>query len=156
MKNSPTEYDFAKNNFYYYLTVRIDKKQENELVENFILKQSIDTNKLLPNLTINKETKDMGNRGVINFSYYYNTYKQSKKVPRAEDILKEFENSKVLTQGIYCIAVQTMYASDEKIEYGIDSRNSNIRFRVDSKGVFRDTVYWLLNSKQAVSSSRRK
>ena len=44
----------------------------------------------------------------------------------------------MLTEGLYCIAVNTMESSPNSVEYGIDPRNSNVRFRADAKGAFRD------------------
>lgn len=75
--------------------------------------------------------------GVINFRYYYNTYKNSETVPNAQSIMDDFEKSHVLTEGIYKIAVQTMYSSPNKTSVGgTDSRNNSVMFTVDEQGKF--------------------
>ena len=74
--------------------------------------------------------------GVINFSYYYNTYKNSETVPNAQNIMDDFEKSHVLTEGIYNIAVKTIYSSPDVLEESMDSRNNNVMFTVDKQGKF--------------------
>ncbi len=70
-------------------------------------------------------------------NYYYNTYKNSETVPNAQSIMDDFEKSHVLTEGIYKIAVVTMYSSpNETTIGGTDSRNNNVMFTVDKQGKF--------------------
>ncbi|MBS4174301.1 hypothetical protein [Bacillus sp. FJAT-49736] len=138
MKKSPTEYDVAKGNFYYFLNIRIDEQQEEKLMDEFKQTPLIDTITLLPTLKNSEKKEEKRFRGVVNFNFYYNTYKHSKRIPRAESILNDFKKNRVLQEGLYCITVNTMNSSPKSIEYGLDPRNSNVRFRVDSKGKIQD------------------
>ncbi|MDD1370235.1 hypothetical protein PTB13_21135, partial [Bacillus sp. MHSD17] len=57
--------------------------------------------------------------------------------PNAQDIMDDFEKSHVLTEGIYNIAVKTIYSSPNKIgETMDDRRNNNVMFTVDGQGKF--------------------
>ncbi|MHA6530730.1 hypothetical protein [Paenibacillus sp. BAC0078] len=136
MKKSEHEYDKMKGNFYYYLNVKMNPKQEDELVEVFRRTQNIDTISSLPKLTNSLEKEGHGYPGVINLNFDFNTYKQTKDVPQAKDILRDFEKSHVLTAGLYSISVQTIEVHDQGYSQGIDSRNSMVLFRVDRNGIF--------------------
>lgn len=139
MSKSPNDYDEGKENFYYYIRANIDKQQRNELVKDFKKKQTIDTTKLLKELKVtNKMTAGDKYRGIINFIFYYNTYKNDKEVPQAQSILQDLEKSHVLTEGTYSIGVQTIHATADSISQGVDPQNSHIRFKVDSTGAFHD------------------
>ena len=49
--------------------------------------------------------------------------------------MDDFEKSHVLTEGIYNIAVKTIYSSPKETEETMDdSRNNNVMFTVDEQG----------------------
>ncbi|MGH0522591.1 hypothetical protein COF80_32000 [Bacillus toyonensis] len=134
---SEFSYNKKKPNFYYYLGIHIDKQQEKELIENFKRDQKINTDNIMKMLKDSKPIDHANYIGVINFNYYYNTYKNSETVPNAQSIMDDFEKSHVLTEGIYKIAVVTMYSSpNETTIGGTDSRNNNVMFTVDKQGKF--------------------
>ncbi|MED3202376.1 hypothetical protein ACWKTL_29525 [Bacillus toyonensis] len=137
--NLLSEFSYRKNkpNFYYYLDIHIDKEKEKELIENFKRDQKINTDNIMKMLKDSKPRDHANYTGVINFNYYYNTYKNSETVPNAQSIMDDFEKSHVLTEGIYKIAVVTMYSSpNETTIGGTDSRNNNVMFTVDKQGKF--------------------
>ncbi|PGW30407.1 hypothetical protein COE04_29135 [Bacillus cereus] len=136
LSESPHDYDKGKQNFYYYLHMNIDEQQEKELIENFKRDQKINTDDIMKTLKVSKSRDNTIDIGVINFIYYYNTYKNSETVPNAQSIMEDFEKSHVLTEGIYNIAVQTIYSSPDTIEEGMDSRDNNVMFTVDKQGKF--------------------
>ncbi|HDX9711011.1 TPA: hypothetical protein ROY21_002888 [Bacillus cereus] len=136
LSESPTAYDKGKQNFYYYLHINIDEQQEKELVENFKRDQKINTDNIMKTLKDSTPRDHANYIGVINFSYYYNTYKNSETVPNAQNIMNDFEKSHVLTEGIYNITVKTIYSSPDVLEESMDSRNNNVMFTVDKQGKF--------------------
>jgi hypothetical protein len=138
MTKSADEYDKMKGNYYYYLNVRMNEKQEKVLTDIFKRTQTIDTINSLRFMTDILTEDSYTYQGVINFNFYFNTYKQTKEVPQAEEILIDFEQSHVLTEGLYCISVHTIEASEQGTSQGVDPRNSNVRFRVDKQGIFQD------------------
>ncbi|MGH0425254.1 hypothetical protein [Bacillus pretiosus] len=134
---SEFSYNKKKPNFYYYLSIHIDKQQENELIEDFKHDQKINTDNIMKMLKDSKPIYHANYIGVINFNYYYNTYKNSETAPNAQSIMDDFEKSHVLTEGIYKITVVTMYSSpNETTIGGTDSRNNNVMFTVDGQGKF--------------------
>lgn len=137
--NLLSEFSFNKKTpkFYYYLSVDIDEQQEKELIENFKREQKINTDNIMKMLKDSKPREHANYTGVINFRYYYNTYKNSKTVPNAQSIVDDFEKSHVLKEGIYKIAVETIYSSPHKKSLGrTDSRNNSVMFTVDEQGKF--------------------
>ncbi|MGY3190525.1 hypothetical protein [Lysinibacillus sp. TE18511] len=137
--NLLSEFSFNKKNpnFYYYLHIDIDEQQEKELIENFKRDQKINTDNIMKMLKDSKPRDHANYIGVINFSYYYNTYKNSETVPNAQSIMDDFEKSHVLTEGIYKIGVKTMYSSPNETSVDrTDSRNNSVMFTVDEQGKF--------------------
>ncbi|MGG2094772.1 hypothetical protein AB1283_19585 [Bacillus sp. S13(2024)] len=139
LSESPNDYDKGKQNFYYYLHVNIDEHQEKELIEDFKQEQKLNTDKIIKNVKVSKPRNNANYIGVINFIYYYNTYKNSGSVPNAQSIVDDFEKSHVLTEGVYNIAVRTIYSSPASIQQGVDIRDSNVMFIVDKSGKFKVT-----------------
>ena len=133
----PTALNKKKPNFYYYFHINIDEQREKELIENLKHYQKINTDNIMKTLKVSKPRDHANYLGVINFSYYYNIYKNSETVPNAQSIMDDFEKSHVLTEGIYKIAVQTMYSSPNETSIGgTDSRNNSVIFTVDEQGKF--------------------
>ncbi len=135
LSESPWDNHNGRPNFYYYLD--IDEQQEKKLIKNFKRDQKINTDDIMKMLKDSKPKDHANYIEVINFSYYYNTYKNSETVLNAQSIMDDFEKSHVLTEGIYNIAVQTIYSSPNEISSGgTDSRNNNVMFTVDKQGKF--------------------
>ena len=137
LSESPNDYDNGKQNFYYYLHINIDEQQEKELITDFKKEQKLNTDNIIKTLKVSKPRDNADHIGVINFIYYYNTYKNNGSVPKAQSIVDDFEKSHVLTEGVYNVAVNTIYSSPESIQQGMDSRNSNVMFIVDKSGKFK-------------------
>lgn len=126
-----------KPSFYYYLNIDIDEQQAKELIENFKYEQKINTDNIMKMLKDSKPREHANYTGSINFSYYYNTYENSETVPNAQSIMDDFEKSHVLTEGIYKIAVETIYSSPNRTSISkTDSRNNSVMFTVDEQGEF--------------------
>ncbi|WP_148335346.1 hypothetical protein [Bacillus massilioanorexius] len=119
----------------YYLNVRIDEKQKNDLKYEFVSSQKLDTKEIIPKLTFNKVSENGEYAGTINFNYYYNIYQNSPNIPKAEAILKEYERSRVLTEGVYRISISIMEHSLESLSYGSEE-SSSVLFRVNHLGEF--------------------
>ncbi|WP_430510887.1 hypothetical protein [Gottfriedia solisilvae] len=136
INKSPEVYsdEDIKQNFYYFLNIDIDKKQQNELIKNYKNNNYINISKTLPKL--NNESKK---QGIVQFNYYYNIYKNKNNVPQALEIMKDMEKSKVLPEGIYSIKILIASVSptgEMNYSYGSPKVNS-IRFRVNNNGEFR-------------------
>ncbi|MEK5026783.1 hypothetical protein [Paenibacillus sp. FSL M7-1046] len=138
MKKSASEYDKMKGNYYYYLNVNLNTKQADKLIDTFSQTQKIDTLNSLPDMSDPLSKEGNRYRGVINFNFDFNIYKQDKDVPQAEDIANDFEKSHVLTEGLYCISVHTIEVHDKGVSQGMDPRNNNVRFKVDRNGEFKN------------------
>ena len=119
----------------YYLNVRIDEKQKNDLKYEFVSSQKLDTKEIIPKLTFNKVSENGEYAGTINFNYYYNIYQNSPNIPKAEAILKEYERSRVLTEGVYRISISIMEHSLESLSYGSEE-SSRVVFGVIILGEF--------------------
>lgn len=138
MSESPWEYDEGKQNFYYYLTINMNEKQEKDLRKRFKTTQTLHTKEIVPKLNRNESESNSNLLGVVNMTFLFNTYKNRTEVPRAQSIVDDFEDSHVLTEGIYNIAVNTIEASDHEISQTYeDERNTNVLFRVDELGRFK-------------------
>lgn len=135
-KKSPYEWDIEKQNYFYYINITIEEQQEDKLIEDFKKNKKINTINIIPTLVRSEPRDNANNIGVINFIYYYNTYNNEHNVPKAMDLVKDFQKSKVLKQGIYNIAIQTYYSeSKDNHEPGGDSNyDTHVLFSVDDKG----------------------
>lgn len=141
MEKSPDEYDMGKQNFYYFLNFNMQEEQEKDLIEQFKTTQTLNTEEILPSLKMNESSRNVNYLGVVNFIFLFNTYNNKAEIPKAQNIVAEFEKSHVLTEGIYNIAVNTIEASDDSISLSYyDDRNTNVLFSVDQLGryVIRD------------------
>lgn len=119
--------------FLYYLNINIEQTQEVKLIESFKKNNTVDTNVILPTLIRSKPKINSGHIGVINFIYEYDLHGNKNKVPKAETLVEEFRKSKMLTRGIYNIAVQTV---NTKTDSRDESKDSNVLFSVDDNGTF--------------------
>ncbi|WP_053598182.1 hypothetical protein [Bacillus sp. FJAT-18017] len=139
LEESPDEYDELKGNFYYYINANIAEELEQQLAKQFKSQKTINTNELLPILKPNPDPTGMwSNFGVINFNFYFKTTNEEAAVPQAEEVLEEFKNSNVLTEGLYSIEIIAILTKGDLTSIGDDPRNSGVQFRVDAKGNIKD------------------
>ena len=143
LMNKPGEVDQGKYNPLndYYLDFSIQKDQENRLISEFRKDQNIDTTSLLPSLIgeENKSPYPLNNEAVINFHYQFNLYKNKNNIPKVSEILNDFKESKVLTEGKYFINVEVVSVDQESSTYlSEDYPENNILFVVDKDRNFKE------------------
>ncbi|QFF97486.1 hypothetical protein PB01_00915 [Psychrobacillus glaciei] len=133
VKNSPNEWDVAKQNYYYYLQLNIDSQQEKELLDKFTKNNSINTIDIVPMLKRSEPIRNASYIGVINFIYQFDQYKKTNNVPKAMDIVEDFINSGVFMKGVYNIYVQTINTGPDMKLKDPDAE-SHVLFSVDENG----------------------
>ncbi|PEL14263.1 hypothetical protein [Bacillus sp. AFS017336] len=131
-KRSDEPYFHKKRNYYYYLNVNMNESQEQNLVEDFKKTRLIDTNKILPAIGLSKPRENIFHIGTINFNYQFDLNKNKNKVPKADELMEEYKNSKVLSEGIYGITIETINGDIWKE----DELNSNVLFKVNASGEY--------------------
>ncbi|WP_088293836.1 hypothetical protein [Bacillus mycoides] len=101
-----------------------------ELLDDFKKTQKIDTTKLLPTLIPSdprRENYNVRYLGVVNFLFKFD---MSKTIPKAQDLIEDFQKSGVLTKGIYNI---DMLVDDSN---GGSECNNVALFEVDENGKY--------------------
>ncbi|MFK4323024.1 hypothetical protein ABH946_005787 [Bacillus sp. RC145] len=101
-----------------------------ELLDDFKKTQKIDTTKLLPTLIPSDPRRENYNGrylGVVNFLFKFD---MSKTIPKAQDLIEDFQKSGVLTKGIYNI---DMLVDDSN---GGSEYNNVALFEVDENGKY--------------------
>ncbi|QWG92766.1 hypothetical protein [Bacillus mycoides] len=101
-----------------------------ELLDDFKKTQKIDTIKLLPTLIPSdprRENYNVRYLGVVNFLFKFD---MSKTIPKAQDLIEDFQKSGVLTKGIYNI---DMLVDDSN---GGSEYNNVALFEVDENGKY--------------------
>ncbi|MEK4216474.1 hypothetical protein A6279_28125 [Bacillus wiedmannii] len=101
-----------------------------ELLDDFKKTQKIDTTKLLPTLIPSdprRENYNVRYLGVVNFLFKFD---MSKTIPKAQDLIEDFQKSGVLTKGIYNI---DMLVDDSN---GGSEYNNVALFEVDENGKY--------------------
>lgn len=101
-----------------------------ELLDDFKKTQKIDTTKLLPTLIPSDPRRENNNvryLGVVNFLFKFD---MSKTIPKAQDLIEDFQKSGVLTKGIYNI---DMLVDDSN---GGSEYNNVALFEVDENGKY--------------------
>lgn len=123
-------HEALKEDRYYFIQTTIKEEQEKPLLEQFKKQQEIKTDTILPTLEQDDRTK-----GVINFTFYFNTYKNTGEVPQADSLVQDFAESRVLPEGIYSVNI-TRAEIDEKgsSSIGIDQHYSSVLFHVNRLG----------------------
>ncbi|MED2693813.1 hypothetical protein [Bacillus toyonensis] len=107
-----------------------------ELLDNFKKTQKIDSIELLPTLIPSdpRSQNDNGSLGVVNFSFKFDMYKNKHPIPKAQDLIEEFQKSGVLAKGIYNI---DMLVEDSNPDHIVGSEYSNVAlFEVDEDGKY--------------------
>ncbi|EEL31191.1 hypothetical protein [Bacillus toyonensis] len=101
-----------------------------ELLDDFKKTQKIDTTKLLPTLIPSdprRENYNVRYLGVVNFLFKFD---MSKTIPKAQDLIEDFQKSGVLAKGIYNI---DMLVDDSN---GGSEYNNVALFEVDENGKY--------------------
>ncbi|MEH7094932.1 hypothetical protein [Neobacillus vireti] len=125
----PDDYFFPRD----LIDINIDSKQQKNLEKEFRKNLIINTTTLLPKLKPNNPpTRIADDIGVINFTFTFDLSKTKHPVPKAEDIVTDFQKSRVLTTGIYNVKVH-VFKSESFIGNDFDSI---VSFRVDEKGTY--------------------
>ncbi|WP_242296450.1 MULTISPECIES: hypothetical protein [unclassified Bacillus cereus group] len=104
-----------------------------ELLDDFKKTQKIDTTKLLPTLIPSdprRENYNVRYLGVVNFLFKFDMSKNKHPIPKAQDLIEDFQKSGVLTKGIYNI---DMVVDDSN---GGSEYNNVTLFEVDEDGKY--------------------
>lgn len=104
-----------------------------ELLDDFKKTQKIDTTKLLPTLIPSdprRENYNIRYLGVVNFLFKFDMSKNKHPIPKAQDLIEDFQKSGVLTKGIYNI---DMLVDDSN---GGSEYNNVALFEVDEGGKY--------------------
>ncbi|AIE80099.1 MULTISPECIES: hypothetical protein [Bacillus cereus group] len=104
-----------------------------ELLDDFKKTQKIDTTKLLPTLIPSdprRENYNVRYLGVVNFLFKFDMSKNKHPIPKAQDLIEDFQKSGVLTKGIYNI---DMLVDDSN---GGSEYNNVALFEVDENGKY--------------------
>ncbi|MDC2865369.1 hypothetical protein [Bacillus sp. BP-3] len=124
-----------------YENIEIDINNSQELLDDFKKTQKIDTTKLLPTLIPSdpRSKKDDGEHGmyaskigVVNFLFEFDMNKNKHPIPKAKDLIEDFQKSGVLTKGIYSIYMRI----DNSNHYVGSENNSVVLFEVDENGEY--------------------
>lgn len=126
VENGPV-YIFPYDNFEFNIIY------SQELLDDFKKTQKIDTTKLLPTLIPSdprRENYNIRYLGVVNFLFKFDMSKNKHPIPKAKDLIEDFQKSGVLTKGIYNI---DMLVDDSN---GGSEYNNVALFEVDEDGKY--------------------
>ncbi|MBZ4225962.1 hypothetical protein LAE98_28655 [Bacillus wiedmannii] len=126
VENGPV-YIFPYDNFEFNIIY------SQELLDDFKKTQKIDTTKLLPTLIPSdprRENYNVRYLGVVNFLFKFDMSKNKHPIPKAQDLIEDFQESGVLTKGIYNI---DMLVDDSN---GGSEYNNVALFEVDEDGQY--------------------
>ncbi len=126
VENGPV-YIFPYDNFEFNIIY------SQELLDDFKKTQKIDTTKLLPTLIPSdprRENYNVRYLGVVNFLFKFDMSKNKHPIPKAQDLIEDFQKSGVLTKGIYNI---DMVVDDSN---GGSEYNNVALFEVDEDGKY--------------------
>jgi hypothetical protein len=97
-----------------YDNIELNISNSQELLDDFKKTQKIDTTGLLPTLIPSDPRRENYNSryvGVVNFLFEFDMNKNKHPIPKAKDLIEDFQKSGVLTKGIYNIDIQHRYVS---------------------------------------------
>ncbi|MFD0769325.1 hypothetical protein ACFQZ1_10675 [Bacillus sp. CGMCC 1.60114] len=118
-----------------YDNIGINVNNSQELLDDFKKTQKIDTTELLPKLIpsdLRNKNRNGMYLGVVNFLFEFDMNKNKHPIPKAKDLIEDFQKSGVLTKGIYSIEMKV----DDSNHY-VGSEYSNITlFEVDGNGEY--------------------
>lgn len=116
-----------------YDNMEFNINDSQELLDNFKKTQKIDTIDLLPTLIPSDPRREYYNSryvGVVNFLFEFDINKSKHPIPKAKDLIEDFQKSGVLTKGIYNIDM-LVDDSNAGSEY-----NNVALFEVDENGKY--------------------
>lgn len=120
-----------------YANMTVNIKNYQELLDNFKKTQKIDTTKLLPTLIPSdpRSGKYLDSYiGTLNFLFEFDINKNKHEIPKAKDLIKDFQKSGVLTKGVYNI---DMLVDDSNPDNFIGWEYNNVAlFEVDENGKY--------------------
>jgi hypothetical protein len=118
-----------------YTNIEININNSQVLPDDFKKTQKIDTIDLLPKLKPS-DPRPANARfiGVVNFLFEFDMNKNKHPIPKAKDLIEDFQKSGVLKKGIYNI---DMLVEDSSSKYSIGWENNNLAlFEVDENGKY--------------------
>ncbi|MEY9973839.1 hypothetical protein ABH966_004239 [Lysinibacillus sp. RC46] len=116
-----------------YDNMEFNINDSQELLDNFKKTQKIDTIDLLPTLIPSDPRRENYNSryvGVVNFLFEFDINKNKHPIPKAKDLIEDFQKSGVLTKGVYNIDI-LVDDSNAGSEY-----NNVALFEVDENGKY--------------------
>lgn len=118
-----------------YDNIELNINNSQELLDDFKKTQKIDTTGLLPTLIPSdprRENYNIRYVGVVNFLFEFDMNKNKHPIPKAKDLIEDFQKSGVLTKGIYNI---DMLVDDSNHYVGWEYNNVAL-FEVDENGKY--------------------
>ncbi|MGW5984164.1 hypothetical protein ACWFOP_28240 [Bacillus mycoides] len=120
-----------------YDNIEFNINNSQELLDDFKKTQKIDTTGLLPTLIPSDPKSEKYNsrhEGVVNFLFRFDMNKNKHPIPKAKDLIEDFQKSGVLTKGIYNI---DMFVDDSNPDHFVGWEYNNVAlFEVDENGKY--------------------
>ncbi|PEL83493.1 hypothetical protein [Bacillus wiedmannii] len=120
-----------------YDNIELNISNSQELLDDFKKTQKIDTTGLLSILIPSDPRRENYNSryvGVVNFLFEFDINKNKHPIPKAKDLIEDFQKSGVLTKGIYNI---DMLVDDSNPDYFVGWEYNNVAlFEVDENGKY--------------------
>ncbi|WP_336769765.1 hypothetical protein [Bacillus bombysepticus] len=122
-----------------YDNIEFNINNSEGLLDDFKKTQKIDTPGLLPTLIPSDPKSEKKNSrryvGVANFLFEFDMYQNKHSIPKAIDLIEDFQKSGVLTKGIYNIDMSIDDSNPERSYVGRDQDNMAM-FEVDENGKY--------------------
>lgn len=120
-----------------YDNMELNINNSQELLDDFKKTQKIDTTGLLPTLIPSDPRRENYNSryvGVVNFLFEFDMNKNKQPIPKAKDLIEDFQKSGVLTKGIYNI---DMLVDDSNPDHFVGWEYNNVAlFEVNENGKY--------------------
>lgn len=120
-----------------YDNIELNINNSQELLDNFKKTQKMDTTGLLPTLIPSDPRRENYNSryvGVVNFQFEFDINKNKHPIPKAKDLIEDFQKSGILTKGIYNI---DMLVDDSNPDQYVGWEYNNVAlFEVDENGQY--------------------
>ncbi|MBG0966568.1 hypothetical protein [Bacillus sp. SRB1LM] len=120
-----------------YDNIKLNINNSQELLDDFKKTQKIDTIGLLPTLIPSdprRENYNIRYLGVMNFQFEFDMNKNKHPIPKAKDLIEDFQKSGVLKKGIYNI---DMLVDDSNPDHSVGWEYNNVvLFEVDENGKY--------------------
>ncbi|PEM52276.1 hypothetical protein [Bacillus wiedmannii] len=120
-----------------YDNIELNISNSQELLDDFKKTQKIDTTGLLSILIPSDPRRENYNSryvGVVNFLFEFDINKNKHPIPKAKDLIEDFQKSGVLTKGIYNI---DMLVDDSNPDHFVGWEYNNVAlFEVDENGKY--------------------